>query len=198
MLLLKLRSFNMQYNLRVSKYYSENRGLVKLRYLTNLVIDTEEGAWIEYKSANGRKCKMKFYENQNGYLWTSLALEDHTKISGRLNRLVYSNVYGEIPKGYEIDHIDRNRQNNFPYNLRLVTKIENNQNKDIKGEKNGFSILTNEQVRIILELVLTHQKTKAEIAKDFGVSFATIKAIRSGRNWLSVTKDIFAKYGIQK
>ena len=198
MLLLKLRSFNMQYNLRVSKYYSENRGLVKLRYLTNLVIDTEKGAWIEYKSANGRKCKMKFYENQNGYLWTSLALEDHTKISGRLNRLVYSNVYGEIPKGYEIDHIDRNRQNNFPDNLRLVTKIENNQNKDIKGEKNGFSILTNEQVRIILELVLTHQKTKTEIAKDFGVSFATIKAIRSGRNWLSVTKDIFAKYGIQK
>ena len=188
----------MRYNLRVSKYYSENRGLVKLRYLTDLVIDTEEGAWIEYKSANGRKCKMKFYENQNGYLWASLVLEDHTKISGRLNRLVYSNVYGEIPKGYEIDHIDRNRQNNLPDNLRLVTKIENNQNKDIKGEKNGFSILTNEQVRIILELVLTHQKTKTEIAKDFGVSFAAIKAIMSGRNWLSVTKDIFAKYGIQK
>ena len=188
----------MKYNLRVSKYYSENRGLVRLRYLTNLVIDTEKGAWIEYKSANGRQCKMKFYENQNGYLWTSLALEDHTKISGRLNRLIYSNVYGEIPKGYEIDHIDRNRQNNFPDNLRLVTKSENKQNKDIKGEKNGFATLTNEQVRTILELVLTHQKTKTEIAKDFGVSFAAIKAIRSGRNWLSVTKDIFAKYGIQK
>ena len=57
MLLLKLRSFNMRYNLRVSKYYSEQRGLVKLRYLTNLVIDTEKGAWIEYKSANGRQCK---------------------------------------------------------------------------------------------------------------------------------------------
>lgn len=188
----------MRYNLTVTKYYSENRGLVKLRYRTNLVIDSDEGAWIEYKSANGRECKMKFYENTNGYLWTSLALEDHTKISGRLNRLIYSNIYGEIPKGYEIDHIDRNRKNNFPENLRLVTKVENNQNKDIKGEKNGFAILTNTQVREILELVLTHQKTKLEIAKDFGVSFATIKAIRSGRNWLTVTKDIFAKYGIQK
>ena len=68
----------------------------------------------------------------------------------------------------------------------------------IKGEKNGFAVLTNKQVRTILELVLTHQKTKTEVAKDFGVSFAAIKAIRSGRNWLSVTKDIFAKYGIQK
>ena len=188
----------MRYNLTVTKYYSEERGLVELRYRTNLVIDTEEGAWIEYTSAKGRKCKMRFYENQGGYLWTSLALKDHTKLSGRLNRLVYSNVYGEIPKGYEIDHIDRDRKNNFPNNLRLVTKKENNQNKDIKGEKNGFAMLTNESVREILESVLTHRKTKAEIAKEYGVSFATIKAIRSGHNWLSVTKDIFNKYGIQK
>jgi hypothetical protein len=188
----------MTYQIIVDKYYSEQRGLVKLRYRPNLVIDSEKGAWIEYRSANGRKCKMKFYENQNGYLWTSLALDDHTKLSGRLNRLVYSNVYGEIPKGYEVDHIDRNRKNNFPDNLRLVTKSENNLNKNIKGEKNGYAILTDDKVKVILELVLTHQKTKAEIAKEYGVSFATIKAIRSGRNWISVTRDIFAKYGIQK
>lgn len=188
----------MRYNLIVTKYYSEERGLVELRYLTNLVIDTEEGAYIEYRSANGRKCKMKFYENQGGYLWTSLALKDHTKISGRLNRLVYSNVFGEIPKGYEIDHIDRDRKNNFPDNLRLVTKKENNQNKDIKGEKNGFSKLKEEEVREILELVLVHKMTKQEIADKYHVSFATIKAIRSGRNWLSFTRDIFEKHGIHK
>lgn len=188
----------MRYNLTVTKYYSEERGLVELRYRTNLVIDTEEGAFIEYTSANGRKCKMRFYENQGGYLWTSLALKDHTKISGRLNRLVYSNVYGEIPKGYEIDHIDRDRKNNFPNNLRLVTKSENNQNKDIKGEKNGFSKLKEREVREILELVLTHTMTKQEIADKYHVSFATIKAIRSGRNWLSFTRDIFEKHGIHK
>ena len=188
----------MRYNLMVTKYYSEERGLVELRYLTNLVIDTEEGAYIEYRSANGRKCKMKFYENQGGYLWTSLALKDHTKISGRLNRLVYSNVFGEIPKGYEIDHIDRDRKNNFPDNLRLVTKKENNQNKDVKGEKNGFSKLKEREVREILELVLTHKMTKQEIADEYHVSFAAIKAIRSGRNWLSFTRDIFEKHGIYK
>lgn len=188
----------MRYNLIVTKYYSEKRGLVKLRYLTNLVIDSEKGAWIEYKSSNGRKCKMKFYENTNGYLWTSLALEDHTKISGRLNRLVYSNVYGEIPKGYEIDHIDRNRKNNYPENLRLTTRLENNKNKDIKGEKNGFAKLKEKEVREIIELVLTHKMTKQEIANKYHVSFATIKAIRSGRNWLSVTRDIFKKHGIYK
>ena len=189
----------MRYNLRVSKYYSEHRGLVKLRYLTNLVIDTEEGAWIEYKSSNGRKCKMKFYENNNGYLWTSLALDDHTKISGRLNRLVYSNVYGEIPKGCEIDHIDRNRKNNFPDNLRLATRLENNKNRrDTSGEKNAFSKLTEKEVRDILVLVLEHKMTKQEIAEKYNVSFATIKAIRSGRNWKNYTKDIFERYNILK
>lgn len=188
----------MRYELRVSKYYSEKRGLVKLRYLTNLVIDTEEGAFIEYVSANGRKCKMKFYENDGGYLWTSLALEDHTKLSGRLNRLVYSNVYGEIPKGYEVDHIDKDKRNNFPSNLRLVTKSENNLNKNIKGEKNAFSKLKDKEAREILELILRHKMTKQEIADKYKVSYATIKAIRTGKNWLSVTKDIFEKYGIQK
>ena len=189
----------MRYNLIVTKYYSEKRGLVELRYRTNLVIDTEEGAFIEYTSVNGRKCKMKFYENQNGYLWTSLALKDHTKISGRLNRLVYSNVYGEIPKGYEVDHIDRDRKNNYPNNLRLATRLENNKNKkDTSGEKNAFSKLTEKDVRCILFLVLEHKMTKKEIAEKYNVSFATIKAIRSGRNWKNYTKDIFEKYNIIK
>lgn len=188
----------MTYRLRVSQYYSERRGLVKLRYLTDLVIDTEKGAFIEYVSSNGRKCRMKFYENEGGYLWTSLALEDHTKLSGRLNRLVYSNVYGEIPKGYEVDHIDRDRRNNFPSNLRLVTKSENNLNKNIKGENNAYSKLKNKEAKEILELVLSRRMTKQEIADKYKVSYATIKAIRTGRNWLSVTKCIFERYGIQK
>ena len=104
----------------------------------------------------------------------------------------------EIPEGYEIDHIDRDRKNNFPNNLRLVTKKENNRNKDIKGEKNGFSKLKEKEVREILELVLNHEMTKQEVADKYRVSFATIKAIRSGRNWLSFTRDIFEKHGIQK
>lgn len=178
-------------------YYSEKRGKLNLRYpLTVHII--EDGGYVTYTSANGRKCKMKFYENTNGYLWTSLALQDRTKVSGRINRLVYSNLFGEIPEDYEVDHIDKNRKNNFPNNLRLLTRKENNCNKDIKGEKNGFSKLTEKEVYEILELALSHKMTQQEIANKYHVSFATVKSIRSGRNWSSFTKSIFEKYGIQK
>ena len=184
------------FNFIATVFYSEKRGKLKLRYPLDVYVE-ENGGYVTYRSANGRKCKMKFYES-NGYFWTSLAIDDHTKISGRIHRLIYSNLVGEIPKGYEIDHIDRNRHNNNLSNLRLVTKSENNQNKDIKGEKNGFSKLKEKEVREILELVLTHTMTKQEIADKYHVSFATIKAIRSGRNWLSFTRDIFEKHGIYK
>lgn len=181
-----------------TKYYSEKRGLLNLRYKLKVTILDDSG-YIEYVSANGRKCKMNFFENSNGYLWTSLAVDDKTKISGRINRLVYSNIYGEIPKGYQIDHIDKNRKNNYPYNLRLTTYEQNNATRTIhRGEEVSNSKLTREQVRDILILVLEHRKTKQQIADDYGVSFATIKAIRSGRNWLSFTKDIFEQYNIKK
>ena len=44
-----------------------------------------------------------------------------------VHRLVYMAFHGmsELPIGYEIDHIDFNRANNRPENLRLVTHAEN-------------------------------------------------------------------------
>ena len=154
-------------------------------------IDVEKGTVysLTYNRYVGRKCGIK----TNPYL--GLTINNKTKL---IHRMIWECVNGEIPKGYEIDNIDRNRNNNFPDNWRLVTKKENNQNKDIKGEKNGFSKLKEREVREILELVLTHKMTKQEIADKYHLSFATIKAIRSGRSWLSFTRDIFEKHGIYK
>lgn len=46
-----------------------------------------------------------------------------------VHRMVYEAFKGEIPKGMEIDHIDRNKHNNNPDNLRVVTKSENIKNR---------------------------------------------------------------------
>ena len=173
-----------------SKYYSEKKGLQYLRYAVTVHIG-DEGGYVTYTSANGRKCRMKFFENENGYCWTSIAFKDKTKMSCRINRLVYSNLVGEIPKGYQIDHIDRNRKNNYPENLRLVTPSENNKNrKDMSGENNGWATLTAEKAREICRLAVSHELPRKEIARRFNVSEATVKSIRAGRNWKSFTEDL--------
>lgn len=45
------------------------------------------------------------------------------------HRLAWLLVYGPIPSGMEIDHIDHNPSNNKISNLRLVTKSANRQNR---------------------------------------------------------------------
>lgn len=42
-----------------------------------------------------------------------------------VHRLVYETFIGEIPKGYYVNHIDENKQNNSVENLNLMTPKEN-------------------------------------------------------------------------
>ena len=65
-----------------------------------------------------------------------------------VHRLVYETFVGEIPSGFEIDHINRNRLDNRLENLRVVTHKENVNNrnpvdvldKKIKNEKISLSM----------------------------------------------------------
>jgi len=50
-----------------------------------------------------------------------------------LHRLLYTSFIGDIPECMEIDHINRDKLNNDLSNLRLVTRTENEQNKNNKG-----------------------------------------------------------------
>lgn len=58
-----------------------------------------------------------------------------------IHRLIYEAFKGEIPEGMEIDHIDRNKRNNNPDNLRVVTKIENNRNRGYKFSEFGAKFM---------------------------------------------------------
>lgn len=60
--------------------------------------------------------KLKCNRNKNGYIWTK---------GGSLHRIVWEAFNGEIPEGYEIDHINAKRDDNRLDNLRCVTHKDN-------------------------------------------------------------------------
>ena len=54
-----------------------------------------------------------------------------------LQRAVYTLVWGDIPDGREIDHIDRNKLNNHPLNLRAVSRTTNARNVTRRDSSTG-------------------------------------------------------------
>lgn len=65
------------------------------------------------------------YGSKNGCGYRQVA------IAGKrysVHRLVAEAFFGEIPDGYEVDHINRNRGDNSVENLRIVTPSENQRN----------------------------------------------------------------------
>ena len=95
-------------------------------------------------------------DDTNGMLYWKERKAKHTEIGGivgkvnpkgylvfhfdgvitRVHRIIYKMYYGIEPEG-ELDHIDGNKLNNKPENLRLASRYQNNQN--IKKQKNSTS-----------------------------------------------------------
>ena len=72
----------------------------------------------------GKEKILKLRKNNRGYLNVSLSINCIVK-TYRVHRLVWSAFHGEIPEGYEINHIDEDKTNNRLDNLELVTRKEN-------------------------------------------------------------------------
>ena len=78
-------------------------------------------------------------EKASGYVRVGVkGVERGTYKSLLGHRVVWQMVYGEIPSGMEIDHINGNRSDNRIENLRIVTPTENARNHGIsKRNKSG-------------------------------------------------------------
>lgn len=96
--------------------------------------------------------------------------------SDRVHRIVATAFLGEAPsKDYIVDHIDTNRQNNRPSNLRWITKLENILLSPITCKKiellggcpieevlNDFSILRNKSLTPQFEWMKTVSKEETK------------------------------------
>ena len=84
-----------------------------------ILADTESG--ILYRP-NGKRVVPEM--NPKGYLRFRITIHGH-KCHFRVHRVVYIALHGSIPKGYHIDHINGNKQDNRGCNLQPLTDTEN-------------------------------------------------------------------------
>lgn len=149
---------------------------------------------------------LKPFKSRGGYSLVKLSIDGITA-----NRLVHELVarafIGPRPAGLEINHIDGSKDNNSSNNLEYITPSENMRHairiglmnppppildyegshwttknpEKVRGELNGRSKLTEDEVRIIRQM--RSASTLHELARRFKVSPTLIYNICSRKAW---------------
>lgn len=127
--------------------------------------------------------------NQDKYIQISLCRNAKRKLR-MLHRLVAEAFIGNIPEGYEVNHLDGNKENNALSNLQIVTPYENNLHarmtglwKPLTGEKVGHSKLNYLSVTKIRKLYAQGGRTYVDLAKEFGVKKTAIYKVIKKQSW---------------
>jgi len=157
---------------------------------------TEEGDVYskKYNPRYNKNCelrKMKLRINKEGYHQINLIINGKPKCF-RVHRLI-AEVYIPNPDNLPlVEHKDDIKTNNHVSNLmwsthnkNMKTAIMNNRIKSPKGEKHGYSKLTNEQVKWIRDNYIFRHPEFGGVAltKKFGVKNAQISRIVNNKLW---------------
>lgn len=102
---------------------------LRLLSLGVLSIDGEGRIWRLKNMSAGRWRDIAPRRAENvgrkRYLRVTMGVGNHRTVMVSAHRLVWTVTHGPIPDGMQINHIDRDPQNNRPSNLELVTCREN-------------------------------------------------------------------------
>lgn len=160
--------------------------------LTKYTINEDGDVYSFYKRGN-----LKTHLNHKGYLRVTLSINGKGK-AFFLHRLVLMAFSPTTNMELlEVNHKDGNKLNNSLNNLEWVTTkeninhaIKNQLRADFKGSKNGYSVLTEEDVYWIIEQLKLKSISQQNMADIVGCSKSTISAIKHGRNWSHLTKGL--------
>lgn len=112
---------------------------------------SKEGLVYRYDDKNDKLVLLKI-KPHNGY--ERVSTKEGYKF---VHRVVYETFVGEVSQGYEIDHINTNRDDNRLENLRCVTHKENSNNQLTRKH---FS-----------EALKGNDRTKGKLRSEFGEKF---------------------------
>lgn len=146
---------------------------------------------------------MKQQVNTHGYHTLTVRPKPNKQINVRVHRLVAETFLGECSKGYVVNHIDGNKQNNSVENLQYITPSQNNKhaldnglrkpaNMKLyapKGEQHYNVKLTEKDVRYILQLRNEYGYGERKLSKITCFSRGTIGNILSNRSWKHIERS---------
>ena len=139
---------------------------------------------------------IKLFTNPKGYKITMLSDRNVSKTFS-VHRLVYTKFVGEIPKGYEINHIDGDKTNNHYTNLESLTHHDNILHAVKIGLiKSGFdSKLSKHIAQVKYNGEIVFYGSTHEAARALGKNPANISLCANGRRktaygcvWIHVNK----------
>ena len=135
----------------------------------------------------GRVHVMRAWKHPCGYLAIRLRRPGVTNLM-LVHRVVAEAFIGPRPDGYEVNHLDGVKTNNFVSNLEYVTRSENMKHANAlglidhswrRGERLGWTKLTEARV---LEIRMSNESSPV-LGRRFGVSDSAIRDVRRGRSW---------------
>ena len=123
----------------------------------------------------------------NGYVVYSIRAGG-VKKQIRGHRLVWMSVFGAIPEGMVVDHINNNKRDNRISNLQLLTPEENSHKAKVEGlyavgDKNPNSKVSDRDRLVISFLYWNTKKPISYFAEKYGLSKSRVQQIIHEYNW---------------
>lgn len=141
----------------------EMRKIPSLQFLYEI---SEDGR--VFRNVKSKK-QLRQHKSNQGYWLVDPCIKGNRR-TVTVHSLVAECWLGEKPDGYEIDHQDKNKNNNHYTNLRYVTHSENNLNRIMKWKIHVT--LSNKNERLEFD---TAKKASEYLAKKYGAKYGTVR-----------------------
>lgn len=151
--------------------------LTKIPNYGNYLLSEEGDLFVKKK--NGMVVRKAIRLDKDGYPRSTL-FKESKRWDATIHILMAITFIGEIPEGYEVNHIDGNKLNTHYSNFEIIPKKEN--------MKHNLNVLKNckldfETAKEIRALANMGVWSNVELGEIYGVSNQTVSLIKLNRIW---------------